>query len=158
LPDFCESDAVPWGVPNTVDATLQKPGQPVEVEKCGYQLEWLTQYACPMCTAGDLEALPGECSVTGQRPITMVWKEPKMCHGGLSLPPVRYEACVAVMLDKGKIALVAVGGGGLFIVLVGALCYLYAKNRKIYQEYSVLKEQNEAEMELERYTLDDEDV
>lgn len=39
------------------------------------------------------------------------------------------------MLDKGKIALIGVGGGGLLIFLVVALCYLYVKNRKIYKEY-----------------------
>eukprot|EP00285_Hemiselmis_virescens_P019125 CAMPEP_0173387616 /NCGR_PEP_ID=MMETSP1356-20130122/10086_1 /TAXON_ID=77927 ORGANISM="Hemiselmis virescens, Strain PCC157" /NCGR_SAMPLE_ID=MMETSP1356 /ASSEMBLY_ACC=CAM_ASM_000847 /LENGTH=885 /DNA_ID=CAMNT_0014344285 /DNA_START=107 /DNA_END=2764 /DNA_ORIENTATION=+ len=147
----CDMEVGP-GTPTTV------PNERVEVQKCGYQLAWRSQYACPMCTLQDMESLPGECSVTGQRPITMVWKEPRRCHGGLALPSVRYEECVAVMLDKGKIALIAVGGAAVLSLLVGALITLYLRNRKIYKEYSVLKEQNEAEVELERYTLDDDDA
>jgi len=148
---ICDMDVGP-GAPTPPSSS------PVEATKCGYQLEWRSQFACPMCTLGDMEALPGECSVTGQRPINMVWKEPRRCHGGLALPTVRYEECVAVMLDKGKIALFGVVGAGVLALLVGALIALYMRNRKMYKEYSMLKEQNEAEMELERYTLDDDEA
>ncbi len=37
--------------------------------------------------------------------------------------------------DKSKIALIAVGGCTIFGTLVGALIYLYWRNRKIYTEY-----------------------
>ena len=37
-----------------------------------------------------------------------------------------------------------------FIVLSASLVAMYLRNRKIYREYSVLKEQNEAELELDR--------
>ena len=64
--------------------------------------------------------------------------QPKVCHGGLTQPPVRYEECVAVMLDKGKIALFGIAGGGIFLMLLFALVMLYVKNRKIYREYRCL--------------------
>jgi len=37
-----------------------------------------------------------------------------------------------------------------FIILSASLVAMYLRNRKIYREYSVLKEQNEAELELDR--------
>lgn len=100
--------------------------------------------------------IPGECSITGKRPINMAWSEPKLCYGGEALPPVRFEECVAVVLDKTKVAIIVLASSAVFLLLVLALVFLYLRNRKIYREYSVLKEQNEADMELERYTLDEE--
>ncbi len=37
-----------------------------------------------------------------------------------------------------------------FVALTSGLIFMYLRNRKIYREYSVLKEQNEAELELDR--------
>ena len=37
-----------------------------------------------------------------------------------------------------------------FVALTSGLVLMYLRNRKIYREYSVLKEQNEAELELDR--------
>jgi diphthamide biosynthesis methyltransferase len=37
-----------------------------------------------------------------------------------------------------------------FVALSSGLVFMYLRNRKIYREYSVLKEQNEAELELDR--------
>ena len=49
-----------------------------------------------------------------------------------------------------QIALIAGGASLAFIVLSASLVAMYLRNRKIYREYSVLKEQNEAELELDR--------
>jgi hypothetical protein len=76
----------------------------------------------------------------------------------MQLPPIRSEECVAVVLDKTKVAAIVLASAALFLMLCFALIFLYLRNRKIYREYSVLKEQNEADMELERYTLDEEDA
>jgi hypothetical protein len=133
------------------------PGSAVEYEKCRYRLLWRTQFACPLCTAEDMQAIPGECSLTGKRPVNMAWREPRVCHGGAPLPPVQLEDCVAVVLDKTKVAVIVLASSAVFLLLCLALVFLYVRNRKIYREYSVLKEQNEADMELERYTLDEEE-
>ena len=133
------------------------PGSAVEFDKCRYHLLWLSEFACPMCSEEDMVAIPGECSITGKRPISMAWSEPKRCYGGQRLPGVRFEDCVAVVLDKTKVAIIVLASSAVFLLLCLALVFLYLRNRKIYREYSVLKEQNEADMELERYTLDEED-
>jgi hypothetical protein len=133
------------------------PGSAVEYEKCRYHLLWRSQFACPLCTEEDMKAIPGECSITGKRPVNMAWNEPKVCHGGEKLPPVQLEDCVAVVLDKTKVAIIVLASSAVFLLLCLALIFLYIRNRKIYREYSVLKEQNEADMELERYTLDEEE-
>ncbi|EKX51696.1 hypothetical protein GUITHDRAFT_102302 [Guillardia theta CCMP2712] len=148
---YCDPEAGP-GFPSLI------PGMPVEQKKCGYALQWRSQYACPLCTNEDMRTLPGECSVTGKRPVHMVWKEPKVCHGGLDLPEVIYEDCQAVLLDKSKVTMIIVSGVSVFGILLTGLIYLYFRNRKIYREYSVLKEQNEAEIELDRmagFSLDE---
>ena len=132
------------------------PGSRVEFEKCRYHLLWKSEFACPLCSEVDMTQIPGECSITGKRPINMAWSEPKLCYGGEALPPVRFEECVAVVLDKTKVAIIVLASSAVFLLLVLALVFLYLRNRKIYREYSVLKEQNEADMELERYTLDEE--
>jgi hypothetical protein len=49
-----------------------------------------------------------------------------------------------------QIALIAGGASLAFIILSASLVAMYLRNRKIYREYSVLKEQNEAELELDR--------
>ena len=35
------------------------PGGIVEPHKCAYQLQWRSQYACPMCTARDMRTITG---------------------------------------------------------------------------------------------------
>ena len=51
----------------------------------------------------------GGCEVSltstsaGQRAIETIWKEPRTCTGGESLPSLRYEACEVVRLDKSKV-------------------------------------------------------
>ena len=46
-----------------------------------------------------------------------------------------------------------------FMLLAGGLVLMYLRNRKIYREYNLLREQNEAELELDRiggFSLDEE--
>ena len=137
----------------------------VETNKCAYEMVWRSQHACPMCTEQDMRTIAGDCEVSltsssaGQRAIETIWKEPRKCSGGEGLPPLRYEACEAVALDKTKIAIIAGGATLAFLILTGCLVCMYLRNRKIYQQYSVLKEQNEAELELDRiggFSLDEE--
>ena len=59
---------------------------------------------------------------------------------------------------KWQIALVAGAASAAFIALCSGLVCMYLRNRKIYREYNVLKEQNEAELELDRiggFSLDE---
>jgi len=137
----------------------------VEAHKCAYEMVWNTQYACPMCTARDMRTITGECEVSltsssaGQRAVETIWVEPRKCTGGEGLPALKYEACEAVKLDKAKIALIAAVATLAFALLLSGLVCMYLRNRKIYREYSVLKEQNEAELELDRiggFSLDEE--
>jgi hypothetical protein len=148
---YCDLEAGP-GTPAMV------AGQAVEKEKCKYELEWYSQYACPQCTSSDMELIEGECTVLGTRSINVIWREPKTCYGGPELPKVSHENCMQMSLDKNKVAMIVFGAAVLFSLLTALLICLYVRNRKIYREYSVLKEQNEADIELERYTLDDEDA
>jgi len=58
-----------------------------------------------------------------------------------------------------QIALIAAVATLAFALLLSGLVCMYLRNRKIYREYSVLKEQNEAELELDRiggFSLDEE--
>lgn len=79
----------------------------MEDEKCRYNLVWRSQHACPMCTEKDMKVIKGECGVTGKRPINMIWKEPKQCYGGQDIPDLHYEPCTAVVIDKGRVTLIA---------------------------------------------------
>jgi hypothetical protein len=53
-----------------------------------------------------------------------------------------------------------IGGATVaFMLLAGGLVLMYLRNRKIYREYNLLREQNEAELELDRiggFSLDEE--
>lgn len=150
---ICDRDVGP-GQPEVI------PGTAVEDEKCRYNLVWRSQHACPMCTEKDMKVIKGECGVTGKRPINMIWKEPKQCYGGQDIPDLHYEPCTAVVIDKGRVTLIALVSVCVFGVLIGALVFMHLRNKRIYREYSVLREQNEADVELrkytgETYTLDD---
>ena len=58
--------------------------------------------------------------------------------------------CVCVCVCVVQIALIAGAASLAFVALTSGLVFMYLRNRKIYREYSVLKEQNEAELELDR--------
>jgi hypothetical protein len=66
---------------------------------------------------------------------------------------------VDVVLKKNTALIFAAIGGGVVLLLVVGLVYLYWKNRQIYRQYQLVKEQSEAGEEMEKYgTEEDEET
>lgn len=60
---------------------------------CKYQFVWRSVYGCPICTTEDYEQVIGPCT-NGKQVKRYVWKtNPKVCSGGVSLPPTEYLEC-----------------------------------------------------------------
>jgi len=120
--------------------------QPVEfpAHTCTYHFEWRSLYACPLCTQDDYEAITGACTnSTNSREVHYMWKSPRMCHGGVALPPVSVEFCT----PHGDGPWYTSPGFLITVMAVGGLCCLaaggygllkYYKYRKLYEAYAQL--------------------
>jgi len=106
--------------------------------------------------AGRLLLLTPCVTLNTPQEISYFWKQDSRCHGGVTTE-TRHDECQEVVVYKRSWWLIFMLGVSCVGTLVGGLFYLYWKNRQIYKQYNLLKEQNEADLELERYTLDDDD-
>lgn len=59
---------------------------------CNFLILWNTEMACPSCTEKDYTSIEGSCDQEEQE-VTYIWKENKICVGGVSLPPKKTQAC-----------------------------------------------------------------
>uniref|UniRef100_A0A8C2ATL1 KIAA1324 like n=1 Tax=Cyprinus carpio TaxID=7962 RepID=A0A8C2ATL1_CYPCA len=111
---------------------------------CTFHFLWESSSACPRCTAVDYHAIEGACKA-GVQDTVFVWTEPRLCTGGLTLPPKRTSPCEAVDFW------LKVGAGlGAFcaILLVSLTCYFWKKNKKLEYKYSKLVMSANKECEL----------
>ncbi|XP_026142946.1 UPF0577 protein KIAA1324-like isoform X1 [Carassius auratus] len=111
---------------------------------CTFHFLWESSSACPRCTAVDYHAIEGACRA-GVQDTVFVWTEPRLCIGGLSLPPKRTSPCEAIDFW------LKVGAGlGVFcaILLVSLTCYFWKKNKKLEFKYSKLVMSANKECEL----------
>lgn len=118
---------------------------------CTFHFLWQSASACPRCTEDDYHRIDGACRggtqvrhpCTHARPLwsnqrlirpplclqetLYVWNEPKLCTGGVTLPPRSSSPCEAITLWLK----VGVGGGAFLAVLLIALtCYFWKKNKR----------------------------
>jgi len=111
------------------------------ITNCQLNLTWNTIYACPQCTEGNIKYFDSQCD-NGMQTRRYYFVN-SFCFGGAELPASVQLPCANQLSVKVEIAIIAVVVG--FIVLVagaGTISYLYFKNKKLYKEYSRLKESN----------------
>ena len=66
----------------------------VETSKCVYEFTWRSLYGCHECTSDDFTYIISDCNTEGNRFIQYEWaKNPKTCHGGVSLPQTIEISC-----------------------------------------------------------------
>lgn len=59
---------------------------PVENTPCHYNFEWRSMYACPVCSETDYSFYYTNCDASGKRTKVYYWKDPILCHDGVTLP------------------------------------------------------------------------
>jgi len=79
------------GAPSIVDGKNPLAGDS-HPESCHANLVWRTSHACHSCLPEDYETLISACDGETQT-IRFVWKEPKLCQGGVELPPSQIKLC-----------------------------------------------------------------
>ncbi|XP_033008391.1 UPF0577 protein KIAA1324 homolog isoform X2 [Lacerta agilis] len=101
---------------------------------CTFHFLWETVEACPLCSADDYHAIISAC-VGGIQRTTYVWREPKLCSGGISLPDQKVSICKAMDFWL-KVGISA--GTCAAILLTAMTCYFWKKNQKLEYKYSKL--------------------
>uniref|UniRef100_A0A8C3YBV7 Endosome-lysosome associated apoptosis and autophagy regulator 1 n=1 Tax=Catagonus wagneri TaxID=51154 RepID=A0A8C3YBV7_9CETA len=101
---------------------------------CNFHFLWESVAACPLCSAADYHAIVSSC-VAGIQKTTYVWREPKLCSGGISLPEQRVTICKTIDFWL-KVGISA--GTCTAILLTVLTCYFWKKNRKLEYKYSKL--------------------
>ncbi|XP_028517475.1 UPF0577 protein KIAA1324-like [Exaiptasia diaphana] len=108
---------------------------------CKFQFLWRTKYACPECSAADYKKVKGACE-HGHKTTSYMWKEPKTCRDGVSLPAEIVEECSILDQTVGsamKDFKIGIGvAAALAVLLICSVCFLYCKNRKLTYKYSRL--------------------
>uniref|UniRef100_F7I111 Endosome-lysosome associated apoptosis and autophagy regulator 1 n=1 Tax=Callithrix jacchus TaxID=9483 RepID=F7I111_CALJA len=101
---------------------------------CNFHFLWESTAACPLCSVADYHAIISSC-VAGIQKTTYVWREPKLCSGGISLPEQRVTICKTIdfWLKMGISA-----GTCTAILLTVLTCYFWKKNQKLEYKYSKL--------------------
>nr|XP_020018651.1 UPF0577 protein KIAA1324 homolog isoform X2 [Castor canadensis] len=101
---------------------------------CNFHFLWESVSACPLCSAADYHTFLSSC-VAGIQKTTYVWREPKICSGGISLPEQRVTICKTIdfWLKMGISA-----GTCTAILLTVLTCYFWKKNQKLEYKYSKL--------------------
>ncbi|XP_075837713.1 endosome/lysosome-associated apoptosis and autophagy regulator 1 isoform X2 [Microtus pennsylvanicus] len=101
---------------------------------CNFHFLWESAAACPLCSASDYHTFMSSC-VAGIQKTTYMWREPKMCSGGISLPEQRVTICKTIdfWLKMGISA-----GTCTAILLTVLTCYFWKKNQKLEYKYSKL--------------------
>ncbi|XP_057601085.1 endosome/lysosome-associated apoptosis and autophagy regulator 1 isoform X3 [Hippopotamus amphibius kiboko] len=101
---------------------------------CNFHFLWESVAACPLCSAADYHAIVSSC-VAGIQKTTYVWREPKLCSGGISLPEQRVTICKTIDFWL-KVGISA--GTCTAILLTVLTCYFWKKNQKLEYKYSKL--------------------
>nr|KAF6304753.1 hypothetical protein mPipKuh1_007154 [Pipistrellus kuhlii] len=101
---------------------------------CTFHFLWESAAACPLCSANDYHAITSSC-VAGVQKTTYVWREPKLCVGGNSLPEQRITICKTIDFWL-KVGISA--GTCTAILLTVLTCYFWKKNQKLEYKYSRL--------------------
>ncbi|KAF6074797.1 hypothetical protein HJG60_007226 [Phyllostomus discolor] len=101
---------------------------------CTFHFLWESAAACPLCSAADYHAITSSC-VAGVQKTTYVWREPKLCTSGISLPELRVTICKTIDFWL-KVGISA--GTCTAILLTVLTCYFWKKNQKLEYKYSKL--------------------
>nr|XP_045753002.1 endosome/lysosome-associated apoptosis and autophagy regulator 1 isoform X2 [Mirounga angustirostris] len=101
---------------------------------CNFHFLWESLAACPLCSPADYHAIVSSC-VAGIQKTTYVWREPKLCAGGISLPEQRVTICKTIDFWL-KVGISA--GTCAAILLTVLTCYFWKKNQKLEYKYSKL--------------------
>uniref|UniRef100_A0A4X1TGI9 MRH domain-containing protein n=1 Tax=Sus scrofa TaxID=9823 RepID=A0A4X1TGI9_PIG len=101
---------------------------------CNFHFLWESVAACPLCSAADYHTIVSSCTA-GIQKTTYVWREPKLCSGGISLPEQRVTICKTIDFWL-KVGISA--GTCTAILLTVLTCYFWKKNRKLEYKYSKL--------------------
>lgn len=121
---------------------------------CNFHFLWESVAACPLCSAADYHTFVSSCvagiqvgcPLTGDLPgvkgmwdlsawpcfspqqkTTYMWREPKLCFGGISLPEQRVTICKTIDFWL-KVGISA--GTCTAILLTVLTCYFWKKNQK----------------------------
>ncbi|XP_020856233.1 endosome/lysosome-associated apoptosis and autophagy regulator 1 isoform X1 [Phascolarctos cinereus] len=101
---------------------------------CNFHFLWESVTACPLCSSSDYHAIISSC-VAGIQRTTYVWREPKLCTGGISLPDQSVTICKTMDFWL-KVGISA--GTCAAILLTVMTCYFWKKNQKLEYKYSKL--------------------
>nr|XP_033718453.1 UPF0577 protein KIAA1324 homolog isoform X2 [Tursiops truncatus] len=101
---------------------------------CNFHFLWESVAACPLCSAADYHAIVSSC-VAGIQKTTYVWREPKLCSRGISLPEQKVTICKTIDFWL-KVGISA--GTCTAILLTVLTCYFWKKNQKLEYKYSKL--------------------
>ncbi|NP_001253977.2 endosome/lysosome-associated apoptosis and autophagy regulator 1 isoform 2 [Homo sapiens] len=120
----------------TVPGSLLLPGTCSDgtCDGCNFHFLWESAAACPLCSVADYHAIVSSC-VAGIQKTTYVWREPKLCSGGISLPEQRVTICKTIDFWL-KVGISA--GTCTAILLTVLTCYFWKKNQKLEYKYSKL--------------------
>eukprot|EP00164_Ancoracysta_twista_P007358 GFYU01010427.1.p1 GENE.GFYU01010427.1~~GFYU01010427.1.p1 ORF type:complete len:1729 (-),score=404.88 GFYU01010427.1:215-5401(-) len=66
----------------------------VGTDTCVHEFLWRSINACPMCTERDWSSLVSDCT-DDRRRKNYFWNEPRLCHGGKSLPEPEELPCLS---------------------------------------------------------------
>ncbi|XP_040854414.1 endosome/lysosome-associated apoptosis and autophagy regulator 1 isoform X2 [Ochotona curzoniae] len=101
---------------------------------CNFHFLWESVAACPLCSDADYHAFVSSC-VAGIQKTTYVWREPRICSGGISLPEQKVTICKTIDFWLK----VGISAGTCTAVLLTVLtCYFWKKNQKLEYKYSKL--------------------
>ncbi|XP_044306990.1 endosome/lysosome-associated apoptosis and autophagy regulator 1 isoform X4 [Varanus komodoensis] len=101
---------------------------------CTFHFLWETVEACPLCSADDYHAIISAC-IGGIQRTTYVWREPKLCAGGIPLPEQKVSICKTMDFWL-KVGISA--GTCAAVLLTVMTCYFWKKNQKLEYKYSKL--------------------
>uniref|UniRef100_A0A8C0H422 Endosome-lysosome associated apoptosis and autophagy regulator 1 n=1 Tax=Chelonoidis abingdonii TaxID=106734 RepID=A0A8C0H422_CHEAB len=101
---------------------------------CTFHFLWETSTACPLCSAYDYHAIISAC-LGGIQRTTYVWREPKLCSGGVPLPEQKVSICKTMDFWL-KVGISA--GTCAAVLLTVMTCYFWKKNQKLEYKYSKL--------------------
>uniref|UniRef100_A0A8C4NDK1 Si:ch211-163l21.8 n=1 Tax=Eptatretus burgeri TaxID=7764 RepID=A0A8C4NDK1_EPTBU len=116
---------------------------------CTFHFLWLTPAACPLCTQDDVNIIEEACR-GGVQKIQHIWKQPHICHRGLSLPEDIKRHCQTISWWM-RIGILV--GTFLGCLLISLTFYFWKRNRKLEYKYSRLV-QNSSGKENEIPTAD----
>ncbi|XP_027044003.1 UPF0577 protein KIAA1324-like homolog isoform X2 [Pocillopora damicornis] len=131
---------------------------------CRFEILWRTPHACPTCSQFDYRKVISSCE-SGKKKTTYMWKEPRVCQGGVPLPAERetkcsiFEQSVGSAMRDFKIVIAVVAA--LVVLMICAVFGLWYNNRKLTYKYHRLVNKsgdNSGELPgVERCVVDDDE-